>query len=175
MSCELQSSSSGGVRGVLTLRREELLFDIANNCYVEGSVMTGEESGQRHTVQDVIEGENGEIVSRELDLNVARCREMLYAYTKRPVEEATQDNVLKEPGLYGIVMDLPEDFSQTTFNLIGRLVHRYLVCRCVAEWMSESCPEKYDKWRMKWEEAESEIERNLNVRRGKVRRRMHPF
>lgn len=174
MGCNFEEDS-GRVTAVLAFKREELLYDIRNCAYIEGHVMETENAERRHTVQDVGEAGNVDRVTRVLDLSVARCREALYPYVKHEIRRPELDDELRETPVYGIVMDVPRDFSQTTLNFLERLVHEYLVCRSVADWMSVTNPEKSETWAVKAREAESEIRTCLNARIGRVRRRCHPF
>ena len=173
-SCYLDEQN-GTVEAVLIFWRDPLLYDIKNYAYIEGHVMETENPHQRHTVQDVGEEGNVDRVTRVLDLNVAKCREMLYPFIKRNIYRHELDDTLNETPVYGMVLKVPQDFSQTTLNLLERLIHEYLVCKSVADWMSITNPAKVETWAIKAQEAESEIRTSLLARLRRVRRRMHPF
>ena len=66
----------------MTFKREELLYDIRNNAYVEGDVMQAKTEHDRHQVQDIGEDGNIDRVTRLLDLAHAECEEALFPYTK---------------------------------------------------------------------------------------------
>lgn len=74
----------------LTFKREELLYDIRNNAYVEGDVMQANTEHDRHQVQDICEDGNIDRVTRVLDLAHAECAEALFPYTKENVEQETE-------------------------------------------------------------------------------------
>lgn len=74
----------------LTFKREELLYDIRNNAYVEGDVMQVKTEHDRHQVQDIGEDGNIDRVTRVLDLAHAECEEALFPYTKENVEQETE-------------------------------------------------------------------------------------
>lgn len=74
----------------LTFKREELLYDIRNNAYVEGDVMQANTEHDRHQVQDIGEDGNIDRVTRVLDLAHAECAEALFPYTKENVEQETE-------------------------------------------------------------------------------------
>lgn len=174
MSCELEKKE-GTLRAVLRFKRDQLLYDIRNYAYIEGSVMETDNSHNRHTVQDVGEEGNVDRVTRVLDLAVARCREMLYPYVKREIDRPELDDRLREAKVYGIVLELPADFSQTTLTLLERLVHEYLVCKAVSDWMSITNPAKAQTWELKAEEAAGEMRLSLASRMRRIRRGLHPF
>lgn len=174
MSC-YQNERNGTVEAVLSFKRDQLLYDIANYAYIEGHVMETDNPHQRHMVQDVGESGNVDRVTRVLDLNVAKCREMLYPFVKHDIHRHELDDTLKEAPVYGMVLQVPEGFSQTTLNLLERLIHEYLVCKSVADWLSITNPAKAQVWAAKAEDAESEIRTSLHARMWRLRRRCHPF
>lgn len=175
MSCFLEEKEDGRLNAVLRFKRDELLYDIKNYAYIEGSVMETENSHSRHTVQDAGEDGNVDRVTRVLNLTVCKCRETLYSYTKNELQRTELDDSLREPPVYGIVLSVPADFSQTTLHLLENLIHEYLVCSAVADWLSITNPAKAPVWQVKADEAERDIRVNLNNREKKGRRRLHPF
>lgn len=176
MSCYLEKQA-GKLNAVLIFKRDQLLYDIKNAAFIEGRVMEGDaDMGRRRAiVQDVGEAGNVDRVTRMLDLAMARCREMLYPYTKHAVVRGELDNRLREREVFGVVMSVPEDFSQTSLVLLKELIHEYLVCKALGDWLGMTYPEKAQMWEAKAESAAQEIRTNLNARIGRVRRRMHPF
>ncbi|RXE71582.1 hypothetical protein ED352_04560 [Muribaculaceae bacterium Isolate-002 (NCI)] len=174
MSCFLDDDNGTRV-AVLMFKREELLYDIKNYAFIEGSVMDTESNHNRHMVQDVGETGNVDRVTRVLDLRVAKCKEFLYPYTKREIRRSVLDDKLREPGVYGIVLKVPATYSQTTLQLLEKLIHEYLVCEAVADWMSITNTAKAEIWKAKASEAESEIRVNVSTRMSRKRRRLAPF
>lgn len=174
MSCFLEEKD-GTLNAVLGFKRDQLLYDIKNYAYIEGSLMDTESNHNRHMVQDVGEEGNVDRVTRVLNLTVAKCRELLYPYTKNNLHRAKLDDTLREPPVYGIVLSVPLDFSQTTLYLLEKLIHEYLVCKALSDWLSITNQAKAQVWEAKSKDAQSEIQINLHNRIAKARRRMHPF
>jgi len=174
MSCFLEKGN-GKQFAVLMFKRDQLLYDVKNYAFIEGSIMDTESNHNRHTVQDVGEDGNVDRITRVFDLTIAKCKELLYPFTKHNIHRPELDDKLREPGAYGIVLKVPMDFSQTTLCLLERLIHEYLVCEAVADWMSITNPAKAETWKLKAEDAVSELRINLNARISRTRRRMHPF
>ena len=160
---------------MLSFKRDQLLYDIKNYAHIEGSVMDTESNHERHMVQDVGEDGNVDRVTRVLNMSVAKCKELLYPYTKNDLHRTELNDNLREPEVYGIVLSVPNSFSQTTLYLLEHLIHEYLVCKAVADWMSITNPSKTQIWEVKAKDAESEIRTNLHNRITKVRRRLYPF
>lgn len=174
MSCFLEEKD-GRVNAVLSFKRDQLLYDIKNYAHIEGSVMDTESNHNRHMVQDVGEDGNVDRVTRVLNMTVAKCKELLYPYTKNDLHRTELNDNLREPEVYGIVLSVPNSFSQTTLYLLEHLIHEYLVCNAVSDWLSITNPSKAQIWRDKASEALSEVRTNLHARIGRIRRRLHPF
>lgn len=157
----------------LVFRREQLLYDVRNYAYMESHVMAAETEHGKHMVADVGEEGNVDRVTRVLDLGVSMCREMLYPWAKRDIDKTELDDTLKERTEYRIEMSVPGTLSQTTLTLIEKLVHEYLVCRGVADWMSITNAQKADTWLAKAADAESEIRTTVHSRMKRTRIRQH--
>lgn len=181
----------------LTFKREELLYDIRNNAYVEGDVMQANTEHDRHQVQDIGEDGNIDRVTRVLDLAHAECEEALFPYTKENVEQETEmddtptfvEQVEETPaeeftneipdakptGDYVIRLLVPDEYSKTTVRLIVRYIHEYMVCRVLADWLSITNPPAAANWKAKQDEALEGMKEAVNFRTGRVRRTQTPF
>ncbi len=168
-----QSKERGKKLVALLLKREELLYDISNNCYIEGHIMTESNDEVRHTVQDVAQEGNVDRVTRVLDLAHADITERLYPFTQTEIHHPAVDDKLRKKPVYGIFLSVPDSFSQTTVNLLGKLIHELLVCTATADWMSITNPEKEATWRQKAEAAIARINQVKGYRRGE-RTRIKP-
>ena len=173
MSCELQKEGNK-VYAVLGFHRDQLLYDIKNAAYIEGSVMEPETPDHnRHMVQDIGEEGNVDRVTRILDLQVAVCRETLYTLTKHDAHKFELDDKFKEQKMYGIVLKVPTDFSQTTLNLLEKLIHEYLVDKVLEDWLGTTYPSKAQLWHEKGETIMKQIRGHVNARVQRTRIRPH--
>lgn len=162
----------------LTFYREQLLYDCRQATYVVGDVLKVEEPHDRHQIQDIGEKGNVDLVTRWLDLAMAECVEACYPYSKNPVEDGAQkDDVLVDTNAYQLTLYLPDDFSDTTVQLIERRIHELLVCRVLAYWLAMTHPDKNEAamWQAKAEDALSGVKDALNARIGRLRRPLRPF
>lgn len=178
MGCCCGSDNERQTRVVpLVFKREELVYDAANYSFVEGDIIKTDDEHARHQVFDIAQDGNINRVTRVLNLAHAECVEMLYPYTKEeiPEEQAALDDILKAPEEYPVTLTLPGDFSLTTVRLLCELIHEYLVCRVLADWMSITHPESQANWEDKVSRVKSRIQTCLMSRRGKVRRKLKPF
>lgn len=161
----------------LILKRKELLYDVENYSFIEGDIMKTEDDHERHQVFDI--GQNGNVdrVYRILNLAFSECVEMLYPYTKEDLDEEQKgfDDVLDAPEEYIIELTLPDGFSMTTVKLLKHLIHEYLVCMVVADWMSITNKSSQANWEDKISRLKTKIQTSLVSRTGKIRRMMKPF
>ena len=167
----------------LCFKREQLLYDIKNYAYVESDMMDEQKKGltlpeinhARHITADIGEEGNVDRVSRKLQLVYMNAVEMLYPYTKLEIEAETIDDDLTEPDEYVIEMSVPITASRTTLIHLSTLIHEYLVCSVVADWLAITNPQASVSWRERMEAARVEINSVKNMRRGPVTRKMSPF
>lgn len=171
--CDGSGGESDMLKVTLSFLRSELLYDIKNNAYVESHVMGEDEEHARHMVADVGEEGNVDRVTRVLDLGISLCREMLYPWAKREIALTEYGDKLQEREKYVIVLNVPQTVSQTTLTMLERLIHEYLVCRGIADWLSITNPEKSENWMAKAAEAESEIRTSLMARTNRNRIKQH--
>ena len=172
MSCCVEQDNTT-LKVTLTFLRDQLLYDIKNYAYVESHVMPPDTEHAKHMVADVGEEGNVDRVTRVLDLGVSMCREMLYPWAKREIENTEYDDTFAERKQYVITMNVPTTMSQTTLTFVERLIHEYLVCRGVADWLSITNPQKSETWLAKAAEAESEIRTAIHSRMERTRIKQH--
>lgn len=160
----------------LIFKREELLYDITNYAYVEGDMMKTDSPHDRHQVQAVDEDGNKDCITRALDLAFAECVEACYPYSKEDVtEEVVMDDELKDEGDYILRLQVPDSFSQTTVDLLLRLIHKLLVYHAIKEWMSLTKPESMSLWQAKIDKIQEKVSSALAARTRPVRRPLRPF
>lgn len=139
--------------------------------------MPADDEHKRHQVFDIVEAGNVDRVTRVLNTSHTECVEMLYPYTKEEIPDTQKvlDDKLTEPEIYEIKLSLPHEFSLTTVKLLENLIHEYLVCRVLADWMSITNPDSEENWEKKFTSLRNKIKTSLLSRRGKTRRKLSPF
>ena len=162
---------------VIILKREQLLYDIKNYCYIEGDIIPEDMQHSRllsrHMVQDVGEEGNLDRVTRILSLAHADVVERLYPFTQHEIYHPAVDDRLREKPVYGIFLSVPLSYSQTTLNLLGGLIHELMVCIAMADWMSITNPPKEETWKRKVEATLTRINQVKGQTRERTRIRPH--
>ena len=166
----------------LCFKRSQLLYDIQNYAYVESDMMDEKRKGveidinhAKHLTADIGEEGNVDRVSRKLQFVYMDAVEMLYPYTKTEIEAEEIVDDLTEPDQYVIEMSVPVTASRTTLIHLSTLIHEYMVCSCVADWLAITNPQAAVSWREKAEEAKSETNQWKVLRSGPLTRAMSPF
>ena len=163
---------------ILQFLRSELLNDLDQYGFVEGDVMKADADHLkhgRHQTQDIAQDGNINLVTRWLDLALARCREALFPYSKTPVVTDERDDILGVTQTYTIVLEVPEDFSQTTVDYLEQLIHHLMIWWVLYYWFSMTNPDGAAKWLASAQATEEDIKGTLARRCGRTRRPVRPF
>jgi hypothetical protein len=163
----------------LQFLRSELLNDLDQYGFVEGDVQRADADHLKHgkhQTQDITQDGNINLVTRWLDLALARCREALFPYSKSPVENGTEmDDVLVDTDYYTIELVVPEDFSQTTVDYLEQQIHHLMIWWVLYYWLSITKPDAAAKWLASAQSTEEDIKGTLARRCGRTRRPIRPF
>ena len=175
--CYNSDAEEGGVKDVtLVFHREQLLYDIKNYAYIEGHVWGEEHQHAQHTLVEIGEEGNVDRVNRILEVVHAEVMELLYPYTKMAAEDGSElCDCMQSPDVYEIKLRVPDGMSLTTLNLLSKLIHEYIVCRVVYDWLSITHPESAGNWLEKAVVAKDKINSIKHTRRGVLRRPSYPF
>lgn len=163
----------------LVFKRGQLLYDIGNYAFVEGDIMPTKDDHERHQVMDVTQEGNIDLVTRILNLAHSEVVETLYPYTKEPVvDEEVFNDELEELEEYVIDMTVPQTYSRTSVKFLCGLIHDYLVCRVLYEWMCHTNlanPLSKKNWEEKIESIKTKMKSAIRWRSKPLRIRQHPF
>lgn len=161
---------------VISLLREQLLYDIENYAYVEGSVVEVADVQDRAMVIDIAQEGNIDRVNRILNLAYNELVEIMFPYTKERCEdEEIRNDILTEPAEYIIRLSMPTMFSKTSVNLLANLCHEYMVCRVLSDWLNMTKHEAWQSWQLRLADISMQIRARLNARCGRIRRTQTPF
>lgn len=167
--------SNNTIYASLYFSRKELLYDISNRAYIIGDSLPDDNEHAKHQLIDIVEDGNVDYVTRTLDKAHAECAEFLYSCTKVPCKmDVKYNDELKEIESYVITMAVDSNFSETTLNLITKLVHEYMVIYVLGSFMLlVGLSNQYGKDEM--ETIQDQIRTRLNARINRVRRTQTPF
>lgn len=158
----------------LSFYRDELIYDIKNLAYIESHAMPDEQLHARHQVADIDESGNSDRLNRVLNLKYRQCVELLHRWTRRSLREGeTMDNRPDDSFDYTMQLQVPVTFSRTSADYLLDLIHEYLVCSTIADWLGILYPTKYPIWQQRAADAISEMTKLLGHRTRRVRLTPH--
>lgn len=156
--------------------RAKVEYDTANYAFVEREVAESEDSHVLHQVSDIWDSGNRDLMERILDLAYAEVVELLYPYTKTPIDTAAGEGSETEGRNFRIEMRVPRQMSQSTLEYLHTLIHQYFVYRVMREWMSVANtvnPVSKANYEEKIEEVRSKLRNAIKWRRGGYRISQH--
>lgn len=160
----------------LLFKRDELLHDISNNSWVQSEVSASDNINAKQELKDIVQDENLDRVLRVLRLAHQECIQLLYAYTHTDIVGGEHlDDAFADPKNYIIDMKVPTTFSHTSLEYLVHLIHEYLVCSVLSDWIGITMPEYKVLWAQRLEDMTDKITATINRRSGRVRRSQSPF
>lgn len=162
----------------INIRRDLLLYDIANYAYVEGhrmEILSGEPVAA-HLLTDVCAEGNIDRINRVLALAHASAVEMLRPLVSRRPHCGHIVNEIWTPREYKIRFGAGVSLPDTTAHLLARMVHEYMVCKAVHDWLTITDPSAAAKWAEKCAVAACELrECALSASQAALVRRSSPW
>lgn len=164
----------------LVFNKEKLLYDISNYAFVEGELVGEDNEKAHHLVTDIAQKGNIDRLTSVLSLAYSECIEMLYPFASRKIAEGADvvtntDNDLSDEEEYVIMLSLPQGFAMNTVEYVSKLLHEYMVCRVLQDWLDITFPNSAAKWAIKMEDIKTKLRAALLARRRVIRRKYSPF
>lgn len=168
-------NSQNVMYATMTFSRKELLYDIENRAFTIGDATPEDHQHAKHIIIDVAQDGYVDYVTRMLALAHAECAEFLFSLSKVPCEGSLEyNNDQQDLETYTVTLAVSADISQTTLNLISKLIHEYMVCYALrAHIRLVGNPSSY--WDEMMDDIKNKIRTRLNARCGRVRRTQSPF
>ena len=85
------------------------------------------------------------------------------------------DDTLVAPEEYTTVLKLPEGFAKSTLKLERTLIHEYMVCRVLQDWLSITFPNSAPNWETKMIQLKSKMKTALLSRKLTIRLKRKSF
>lgn len=174
--CTCCKDEGGRLKVTLTFIVGEVLYDIANMAWVEGDLKDGADYEHvRHLVQDIAEDGNRDRVLRVMKLAHAEAGELLYPWSRQEMTDDTSlDNTPVDEDKLVTTLSVPPRTSRNTIILILRLIHEWMVCRVLEDWLSVTLPESSGVWAAKLDSIREQIREAKRRNNWVTRRAMFP-
>lgn len=165
----------------VTIFLREVMQDLAALAYNAGQTLgasaeTDAPNALVPMIQDILEPGNMERNARLAALAAAEVADALFPYCKPPVREGEElTDWLEVRPAFTFPLDLPEQVSRNSIDLVSRYAHEYIVCRVLRDWLSSYNQQLAENWAYKEAEALANLRGCLAYRTGRIRRSCHPF
>lgn len=175
--CACRRGEDGKLRVTLVFSVGELLYDIANMAWVEGDLMDGADYDHiRHLVQDIAEDGNRDRVMRVMGLAHAEADALLDPWSRREIAGGVYlDDEPEGEDEYVTRLEVPAGTGRATITLLLRLIHEWIVCRVLQDWLSVTYPGSAEAWAAKVEDLREAIRDAKSIGRKITRRRLSPW
>lgn len=175
--CTCCRQKGGKLKVTLVYNVREVLYDVSNMAWVQGDLIDSHDYDHvRHLVQDIIEDGNRDRVMRVMRLAFAEAEGMLQPWSKiRFSGSVYLDNEPEDEDELVMLLSVPAKTDRGTIELILQLVHEWLVCRILQDWLSITWPEGAAVWAVKIEELREAIRNAKNRSQWITRRKLSPW
>ena len=134
----------------IVLYANDLYADIANRLTLTADSMEAQTEGaDLHTAKDAMDDGNKDTIDNLVARHVFDCINLLYPYSKTPIKRCRHNRESEnEAEAYVIHLTFEHPRSETSIQLLQRLIHYYIVYKCYAEWLAMTVPQAgtYTLW-----------------------------
>ena len=163
----------------LKFKLNELLYDIRTIAKGIADSSDTLNENAKVALKDIGEEDTFERVKRIIENDLAFCREKIFSYTKQEAKQTTVfNNTKKNSIVYAIDMKVPEDFSETTVEVLRTALHEHIVYKVLYKCLSIYCPNETNLIRstdLNMDNSLTDIRNSLSSRIGKVHIKSGPF
>ena len=143
------------------LYANDLYADIANRLTLTADSMEAQTEGaDLHTAKDAMDDGNKDTIDNLVARHVFDCINLLYPYSKTPIKRCRHNRESEnEAEAYVIHLTFEHPRSETSIQLLQRLIHDYIVYKCYAEWLAMTVPQAgtYTLWEEMAESVRGQI------------------
>ncbi len=130
----------------ITLRLDDIMYDIRNKTYVVGrSKDTGENPEQVAGIQADDEPESLNQILRSIGTAFASVRMQLSKYIDT-VQTSGDNAQFEGDSDLDLVLNLPDNFDETAIDVLSSSMHNYIVNTAIAGWFSLTNQEEMEKY-----------------------------
>lgn len=162
----------------IKLSRGRIIYGLSNNAYVVGDIL--DPGHCKHQVQDVVEGQNLDMVDRVLWRAYCHVRKLFEPYLVDEDSECTCDVEannkstcdVEAGGDYVFRLLAPGAVPKSTVDYWAILADEYITATAMAEWLEIVSPDHAMPWQRKASEACRQLKESLCHIHRHVRKRM---
>ena len=137
----------------ITLKKDEILYDIENTTYLVGnSRSTGENFEQVSNMQNSGEGEDRNFVLRSIETAYAEVKRILSRYINEDMAAANNELMLAT-GDFVLSLNVVDVFNESATESLKGAAHEYIISSALMDWFANVKPDEMTIYQTRKQEA----------------------
>lgn len=137
----------------ITLKKDEILYDIENTTYLVGnSRSTGDNFEQVSNMQNSGEGEDRNFVLRSVETAFAEVKRILSRYINEDMAAANNDLMLAT-GDFVLSLNVVDVFNESATESLKGAAHEYIISSALMDWFANVKPDEMTIYQTRKQEA----------------------
>lgn len=153
----------------ITLKKDEILYDIENTTYLVGnSRSTGENFEQVSNMQNSGEGEDRNFVLRSIETAYAEVKRILSRYINEDMAAANNDLMLAT-GDFVLSLNVVDVFNESATESLKGAAHEYIIASALMDWFANVKPDEMTIYQTRKQEASVNLLASLYRKKAPLR------
>lgn len=126
----------------ITLKKEELLYDIENTTYLVGnSRSTGDNFEQVSNIQNSGEGEDRNFILRSIEKAFNEAKRNLSRYINETLV-ASNNELMAETGDFVLTLNVVDMFNEASTDTLKSSAHEFISASALMDWFANVKPDE---------------------------------
>lgn len=126
----------------ITLKKEEILYDIENTSYIVGnSRSTGDNFEQVSNIQNSGEGEDRNFILRSVENAFGEAKRNLSRFINE-TKTAANNQLMSEDGDFAIALNVADVFNEASTDSLKSALHDFIVSSSLMDWFANVKPDE---------------------------------
>ena len=178
MICRCNRNNKGTkYRKTILLLTEELLQDIRNCGYIQSTAVKSEDPADKDVLTDVVELNNLEAATRNIDYAVGELATSLYPYScgwKKSTNSVLTD-AYHEKDSYVIALEFERNIPEQALAHLRTLCHEFVVAMAMYRYTVLAMPDASIVWRNNVDELTRQLLDTVKIGQKPLLRKLYPF
>ena len=153
----------------ITLKKDELLYDIENTSYLVGnSRSTGENFEQVSNIQNSGEGEDRNFILRSIETAYNEVKRNLSRYIDETMV-ASNNALMDETGDFVLTLNVVDMFNEASTDTLKSSAHEFIISSALLDWFANVKPDEMVVYQTRKLEANRSILSALYRKKAPIR------
>lgn len=153
----------------ITLKKEELLYDIENTTYLVGnSRSTGDNFEQVSNIQNSGEGEDRNFILRSIEKAFNEAKRNLSRYIDESMV-ASDNTLMDETGDFVLTLNVVDMFNEASTDTLKSSAHEFVIASALMDWFANVKPDEMVVYQARKAEANTSMLSALYRKKAPVR------